>query len=115
MHCPPADRPDHEETECRTTTAHNRAHVAPPGIDSEGIRYCNTDETARQSNLGLRRRLSRGNRRKLSAMQIIPVLDIQGGIVVRAIGGRRSEYRPLVSRLTDSTEPLAVAHAMRAR
>jgi phosphoribosylformimino-5-aminoimidazole carboxamide ribotide isomerase len=48
-------------------------------------------------------------------MQIIPVLDIQNGIVVRAVGGRRSDYRPLVSRLTDSTDPLAVAQAIRSR
>jgi phosphoribosylformimino-5-aminoimidazole carboxamide ribotide isomerase len=46
-------------------------------------------------------------------MRILPVLDIMGGVVVRAVGGRRSEYRPLVSRLTDSTEPLAVAEAIR--
>jgi phosphoribosylformimino-5-aminoimidazole carboxamide ribotide isomerase len=48
-------------------------------------------------------------------MHIIPVLDIQGGTVVRAVGGRRSEYRPLVSRLTSSTEPVAVASAIRDR
>jgi phosphoribosylformimino-5-aminoimidazole carboxamide ribotide isomerase len=48
-------------------------------------------------------------------MQIVPVLDIQGGTVVRAIGGRRAEYRPLVSKLTHSTEPLAVASAIRKR
>jgi phosphoribosylformimino-5-aminoimidazole carboxamide ribotide isomerase len=47
-------------------------------------------------------------------MRFLPVLDILGGIVVRAIAGRRSEYRPLVSQLTDSTEPLAVVEAIRA-
>lgn len=41
--------------------------------------------------------------------RLIPVLDILGGRVVRAVGGRRSEYRPVVSRLTDSTEPVVVA------
>jgi phosphoribosylformimino-5-aminoimidazole carboxamide ribotide isomerase len=46
-------------------------------------------------------------------MRILPVLDIRGGMVVRAVAGRRSEYRPLVSRLTDSTDPLAVAEAIR--
>lgn len=45
-------------------------------------------------------------------MRIIPVIDVMGGIVVLAIGGRRSEYRPIRSRLTDSTEPLAVAGAL---
>jgi phosphoribosylformimino-5-aminoimidazole carboxamide ribotide isomerase len=46
-------------------------------------------------------------------MLFLPVLDIQNGIVVRAVAGRRSEYRPLVSRLTNSTDPLAVAEAIR--
>jgi phosphoribosylformimino-5-aminoimidazole carboxamide ribotide isomerase len=41
--------------------------------------------------------------------RIIPVLDVLGGHVVRAVGGRRSEYRPIVSRVTNSTEPLHVA------
>ncbi len=44
--------------------------------------------------------------------QIIPVLDIMGGRVVRAIGGRRGEYRPLTSPLTTSTDPEYVAVAM---
>jgi phosphoribosylformimino-5-aminoimidazole carboxamide ribotide isomerase len=48
-------------------------------------------------------------------MMILPVIDLRNGIVVRAIAGRRAEYRPLVSRLTDSTEPLAVARAVRDR
>jgi phosphoribosylformimino-5-aminoimidazole carboxamide ribotide isomerase len=42
--------------------------------------------------------------------RIIPVLDVLDGRVVRAVGGRRNEYRPMVSRVTDSTEPLRVAH-----
>ena len=45
-------------------------------------------------------------------MRIIPVIDVLGGVVVRAVAGRRSEYRPLVSRLTASTEPIAVAEAL---
>ena len=45
-------------------------------------------------------------------MRIIPVIDIMGGIVVRAIAGRRSEYRPLVSTLTESVEPAEVARAL---
>lgn len=48
-------------------------------------------------------------------MRILPVLDILGGIVVRALAGRRSEYRPLVSRLTESTDPVTVAGAIRER
>ncbi|HVJ85784.1 MAG TPA: HisA/HisF-related TIM barrel protein [Caulifigura sp.] len=37
--------------------------------------------------------------------RILPVLDVKGGQVVRGIAGRRDEYRPIVSRLTDSTDP----------
>jgi phosphoribosylformimino-5-aminoimidazole carboxamide ribotide isomerase len=46
-------------------------------------------------------------------MRFLPVLDVLNGVVVRAVGGRRSEYRPLVSWLTDSTKPLVVAEAIR--
>lgn len=45
-------------------------------------------------------------------MKLIPVIDIQGGIVVHARGGNRDEYRPLQSRLTDSCSPREVAAAM---
>jgi len=44
--------------------------------------------------------------------RIIPVLDIMGGRVVRAVGGRRETYRPVTSRLTPSTDPTEVATAM---
>jgi phosphoribosylformimino-5-aminoimidazole carboxamide ribotide isomerase len=45
-------------------------------------------------------------------VRIIPVIDLMGGIVVRGVAGRRSEYRPLRSRLCESSEPAAVAHAL---
>jgi phosphoribosylformimino-5-aminoimidazole carboxamide ribotide isomerase len=48
-------------------------------------------------------------------MQIIPVLDILHGQVVRGIAGHRNEYRPIVSRWTPSAEPLALALALRER
>jgi phosphoribosylformimino-5-aminoimidazole carboxamide ribotide isomerase len=47
-------------------------------------------------------------------MRILPVLDLQNGLVVRGVGGRRQEYRPIVSRLTPSSNPLDVARAFRA-
>jgi len=43
---------------------------------------------------------------------ILPVLDVKGGQVVRGIAGRRDEYRPIVSRLTDSAEPGGVLLAL---
>jgi phosphoribosylformimino-5-aminoimidazole carboxamide ribotide isomerase len=46
---------------------------------------------------------------------VLPVLDLMGGQVVRGVGGRRSEYRPIVSTLTASSEPLAVANALQGR
>ena len=45
------------------------------------------------------------------AMRIIPVIDLLGGVVVRGIGGRRSEYRPIVSQLVASAQPADVARA----
>src|SRR5262245_14452952 len=46
-------------------------------------------------------------------MRIIPVIDVMSGITVRAVAGRRAEYRPLVSRLTPSNNPRDVAVAFR--
>lgn len=46
-------------------------------------------------------------------MQILPVLDLLNGVVVRGIAGQRSEYRPLVSKLTPSFQALDVARALR--
>jgi phosphoribosylformimino-5-aminoimidazole carboxamide ribotide isomerase len=44
--------------------------------------------------------------------RLIPVLDVMNGQVVHAVGGQRDEYRPIVSKLTDSTEPVEVAKAL---
>ena len=44
--------------------------------------------------------------------RIVPVIDVMGGQVVRAVGGRRSEYRPVRSVLTGSTEPGEVARVL---
>ncbi|MDB5347922.1 MAG: hisA 1 [Schlesneria sp.] len=46
-------------------------------------------------------------------MQVLPVIDLLGGVVVRGIAGQRSEYRPLQSKLTTSVRPLDVSRAMR--
>jgi phosphoribosylformimino-5-aminoimidazole carboxamide ribotide isomerase len=46
-------------------------------------------------------------------MRIVPVLDLLGKKVVRGIGGRREEYRPIVSNLTSCTDPVEVAEAFR--
>jgi phosphoribosylformimino-5-aminoimidazole carboxamide ribotide isomerase len=48
-------------------------------------------------------------------MLILPVLDLKEGVVVRGVAGRRSQYRPVMSGLTVSAEPLAVARAIRDR
>jgi phosphoribosylformimino-5-aminoimidazole carboxamide ribotide isomerase len=46
-------------------------------------------------------------------MRVVGVLDLMRGQVVRGVAGRREEYRPVVSRLTTSSQPLAVARALR--
>ena len=45
-------------------------------------------------------------------MQIIPVIDIKGGIVVHARRGLRADYAPLNSPLVEGCEPVAVARAL---
>jgi phosphoribosylformimino-5-aminoimidazole carboxamide ribotide isomerase len=41
-------------------------------------------------------------------MQIIPVLDLKGGVVVHAKQGQRDAYRPIVSPLSPTSEPTDV-------
>src|SRR5262245_49329953 len=48
-----------------------------------------------------------------SIPRLIPVIDVLGGIVVRAVAGKRDRYRPLVSQLTGSNFPVTVAEALR--
>lgn len=45
-------------------------------------------------------------------MDIIPVLDVRGGIVVHARRGERASYAPLRSRLTADSDPAAILRAM---
>ncbi|HEY2023773.1 HisA/HisF-related TIM barrel protein [Paraburkholderia sp.] len=45
-------------------------------------------------------------------MQVIPVIDLLDGHVVRAVRGQRSAYRPIQSRLAAGSEPLAIARAL---
>jgi phosphoribosylformimino-5-aminoimidazole carboxamide ribotide isomerase len=42
-------------------------------------------------------------------MRVVPVIDLKGGVVVRGVAGRRDEYRPIVSQLTNDPSPGAVA------
>jgi phosphoribosylformimino-5-aminoimidazole carboxamide ribotide isomerase len=48
-------------------------------------------------------------------MQIVPVIDLKQGLVVRGVAGRRAEYQPIVSQLTSSACPGDVAKALFAR
>ena len=50
-----------------------------------------------------------------AAAEILPVIDLLGGVVVRGVAGRRSEYRPVESSLCDSAAPAVVAAAFRSR
>jgi phosphoribosylformimino-5-aminoimidazole carboxamide ribotide isomerase len=46
-------------------------------------------------------------------LRIIPVLDLKAGQVVRAEKGRRDSYRPIVTPLSDGSDPVAVATGLR--
>ena len=46
-------------------------------------------------------------------MRVIPVLDVVNGVAVRAVAGPRSDYRPLVSKICATADPLDVAAAYR--
>lgn len=46
-------------------------------------------------------------------MQVLPVLDILHGNVVRGVAGNRENYRPIISQLTFQCDPLSVADAIR--
>jgi phosphoribosylformimino-5-aminoimidazole carboxamide ribotide isomerase len=45
-------------------------------------------------------------------MEIVPVLDLKGGVVVHARRGRRAEYAPLRSPLVAGCDPVEVARAL---
>src|SRR6266849_3411069 len=45
-------------------------------------------------------------------MDIIPVLDLRGGIVVRAHRGQRDQYRPLKSPLSPTSDPVDVMRGL---
>jgi phosphoribosylformimino-5-aminoimidazole carboxamide ribotide isomerase len=57
--------------------------------------------------------IARSAERKPQNMRILPVLDLMNGVVVRGVGGRRDQYKPIASKLTTSVQPLDVAHAFR--
>jgi phosphoribosylformimino-5-aminoimidazole carboxamide ribotide isomerase len=44
-------------------------------------------------------------------LKVIPVIDILNGTAIHAVRGERSQYKPLQSNLTASTDPLLVAEA----
>lgn len=48
---------------------------------------------------------------QLSSMQIIPVIDLKAGLVVRGIAGRRDEYQPIVSQIAADASPVTIATA----
>jgi phosphoribosylformimino-5-aminoimidazole carboxamide ribotide isomerase len=46
-------------------------------------------------------------------LRIIPVLDLKGGVVVRARKGERDNYRPIETPLCAGADPVAVAEGLR--
>jgi len=47
-------------------------------------------------------------------MEVVPVLDLLGGVVVHARGGDRAHYRPIVTPLARGSDPVAVAAGLMA-
>jgi phosphoribosylformimino-5-aminoimidazole carboxamide ribotide isomerase len=45
-------------------------------------------------------------------MRIVPVVDLQNGVVVRAVKGERDRYRPLESALCGTSDPVRVARIL---
>jgi len=45
-------------------------------------------------------------------MEIIPVIDVRNGTVVRARMGHRDEYRPITTSLSRTSDPVAVARGL---
>jgi phosphoribosylformimino-5-aminoimidazole carboxamide ribotide isomerase len=41
-------------------------------------------------------------------MEVVPVVDLKGGVVVRARSGERASYRPIETPLSATSEPLDV-------
>jgi phosphoribosylformimino-5-aminoimidazole carboxamide ribotide isomerase len=48
----------------------------------------------------------------MNGFNLIPVIDLKGGMVVHAHEGRRDEYRPVRSKLAAGAEPKTIAHAL---
>jgi phosphoribosylformimino-5-aminoimidazole carboxamide ribotide isomerase len=44
-------------------------------------------------------------------IRVVPVIDLKDGSVVRAVGGRRHEYRPIRSQIAADAQPITVAKA----
>jgi phosphoribosylformimino-5-aminoimidazole carboxamide ribotide isomerase len=45
-------------------------------------------------------------------VKLVPVIDLAGGTVVRAVRGERERYRPIVSRLSAGHDPADIAIAL---
>jgi phosphoribosylformimino-5-aminoimidazole carboxamide ribotide isomerase len=51
--------------------------------------------------------------RSMHSLRVLPVIDLMRGEVVRAVGGRREEYRRLVDGIATSSDPCDIAGAFR--
>jgi phosphoribosylformimino-5-aminoimidazole carboxamide ribotide isomerase len=48
----------------------------------------------------------------MTGFTVIPVLDLKGGVVVHARGGKRADYRPLETPFGAADDPLAIARGL---
>lgn len=48
----------------------------------------------------------------MSEFSVIPVIDLKGGNIVHAVGGKRADYRPIASPFGPADSPLAIARGL---
>jgi phosphoribosylformimino-5-aminoimidazole carboxamide ribotide isomerase len=56
--------------------------------------------------------LGRRGSQPSNAMEVIPVIDLMGGTVVRARMGRREQYRPIETPLSPTSDPVDMARGL---
>src|SRR5262249_54516911 len=65
--------------------------------------------------LSARRAMVPAGARLLDSIELVPVLDLKGGLAVPPVRGQRAQYAPVRSVLSDSADPVALAQAFRDR
>lgn len=100
-------KPEHDAS---FKAAINQAYFADSYVSLElGIRY-NRRSKIEWLCFCINKQLTNGG----ADLKVIPVIDILNSLVVHAVKGERSQYKPLQSSIIDSAQPLEVAKALQA-